>query len=324
MPRSEVDGESDRADDSRLTPGGGSGAARRGRRWVVPAALAAVAVIGWIDHETGPEIGLALFYLLPITAAGWWSGRAGGLSIAILAAASWLAADLLTRTGTGPGPILWNGFSRLVIFAGAALLLDALRTDREALRRLNAQLRRVAEAEGRLARTDPLTGLRNRRAFIEDLGAEVARCDRAGEPLCVAYLDVDGFKRLNDTHGHLAGDELLQGIAATLLSAAREADVPARLAGDEFAVLLRSVSAEAARPLADRLLERLREVCRPHEGLGLGASMGIAHFSRLPVDVGEVLSRADAAMYEAKRSTRGGLVLWRDTEGPEPHPDPGE
>lgn len=279
-------------------------------------ALAAVCVIGWIDHATGPELGLQLFYLVPISAVAWRTDRTGGGIVATAAAASWLAADLVSRPDGAWLSTLWNGFSRLIVFNGAAVLLVRLRADHATLSRLNEELQRLAEAEGRLARTDPLTGLRNRRAFLEDLRAEIARCDRSREPICVAYLDVDGFKALNDTMGHEAGDALLRRVAAALQATARAGDVPARLAGDEFALLLHAVTAADARSIAERLDTSLRRTCAEHApsaGRALGVSIGVAHFGALSVAEEEVLRRADAAMYEAKRRKGAGPALWSDS-----------
>ena len=153
---------------------------------------------------------------------------------------------------------------------------------------LNAEVRRSA-------RTDALTGLANRRAWEELIRREVARADRAQRPLCVALIDLDDFKALNDAQGHLAGDRLLQQAAHAWQRAIRGSDVLTRFGGDEFAVLLPDT--EPTR--ATEALERLR-AATPTD---VHFSAGLARWQ--PGDAGdELVARADAALYEAKR--RGG------------------
>lgn len=152
-----------------------------------------------------------------------------------------------------------------------------------------------------LARTDPLTGLANRRWFQERLG-EMLRGPRAGA--AVLLLDLDRFKAVNDSLGHPAGDALLQIVARRLRSALRDEDMVARLGGDEFAVVL--AQAAGAEALAARLIDLLS---RPYlvdgRAANIGASIGIAVGPRDGADPAELVRRADLALYEAKASGRG-------------------
>jgi len=158
---------------------------------------------------------------------------------------------------------------------------------------LNAEVRRSA-------RTDALTGLPNRRAWEELIRREVARANRARRPLCVALIDLDDFKALNDQEGHLAGDRFLQQTAAAWQRAIRGSDVLTRFGGDEFAVLL--PDAEPGR--AADALERLR-AATPDE---VRFSAGLAPW-REGDDGDELVGRADAALYEAKRLGKGRTVI---------------
>ena len=143
----------------------------------------------------------------------------------------------------------------------------------------------------RIAHTDELTGLPNRRAWREELPREMARAKREGWPLCVAMLDIDGLKKLNDTHGHHAGDQLLKQNAAAWSSALRPVDLLARYGGDEFAAVLTGCRREDAQKLVDRLVEATPE---DHS-----FSVGIAEWDGSQ-DVQALMATADASLYAAK------------------------
>ena len=161
---------------------------------------------------------------------------------------------------------------------------------------------RVERELSQLAKHDPLTGLPNRALFHDRLTQALRRLDRHGDLVAVIFLDLDGFKAINDRHGHLAGDRLLVAVAKRLLRVVRRTDTVARLGGDEFTIILESLqcSADAAR-IAEKVLASLRQ---PFElggfVVGLGASLGIA-LAQQPGQGAERLTRqADAAMYRAK------------------------
>jgi diguanylate cyclase (GGDEF)-like protein len=165
----------------------------------------------------------------------------------------------------------------------------------------------------RLARFDSLTGLANRHHFEESLGDSVARAMRNGTPLVVLAMDLDRFKQINDTHGHAAGDRVLQEFAERLRDCVYEVDLPARLGGDEFVVLLEySPSREVGEAVARRIHEAMKAPMRLVEGdLRVTASIGVGvHF---PVRSGATLLEiADQALYEAKRAGRD---TWRIKTG---------
>ncbi len=175
--------------------------------------------------------------------------------------------------------------------------------------------RRLLEEElRRQARTDALTGLHNRTSFWELLAAGVAE----PEPPAVLYVDLDGFKGVNDSLGHAAGDELLRVVGARLTAAVRAGDVVARLGGDEFAVLLPGADAALLDQVADRVVQVLRDPVQVAGGTAaVTASVGGA--TALPGDTAEeLLHRADTAMYDAKRSGKDGRAL--ASPGPSPVP----
>ncbi len=177
----------------------------------------------------------------------------------------------------------------------------------------------------RQASQDPLTGLKNRRRFKEDLRTELARSHRYGVAGAVLMLDLDHFKQVNDTLGHPAGDRVIAEIAAVLRARTRETDVLARLGGDEFAIVLPRCDPEEAQVVAEEIATAVRARMREERGIPpLTASIGIASFGtghRLSYE--SVLARADAAMYAAKEAGRDAVRIF-DPESlvTEPGPPP--
>ena len=160
---------------------------------------------------------------------------------------------------------------------------------------------RAREAElTNLAFRDALTGISNRIAFharLHALGQD------AREPFAILLIDLDGFKKVNDSLGHHAGDLLLAGVAQRLVGVAGANDLTARLGGDEFAVLVPGATAEAASMLAARIIEALRpSFAIEGSAASVGASIGIAVWPEHHIDPHEALKLADAAMYQAKRN----------------------
>jgi diguanylate cyclase (GGDEF)-like protein len=158
--------------------------------------------------------------------------------------------------------------------------------------------------EGRLAdlaATDPLTGVPNRRDFLERAQAILRESDRAGEPTSAVYLDVDDFKTVNDSFGHATGDRLLKGVASTLMAETRAKDLVGRVGGEEFAMLITSCGLQDALDLAERMRTALGTIRRPDGRLS--ASLGVAEHAP-GESLFTLLDRADQAMLDAKRLGR--------------------
>jgi len=170
----------------------------------------------------------------------------------------------------------------------------------------------IGRYEDRLRRrslTDPLTGLANRRHFVQALATEVARSRRYGAPLTVLLIDIDYFKRVNDRFGHAAGDGALATVANGLRSSCRQTDLPARYGGDEFALLLPETTAERGLLFAERLAAVLRTAPPNVEGApALTLSIGVAEGAR-GENADQLLKRADEALYQAKDAGRNRTVL---------------
>ena len=175
---------------------------------------------------------------------------------------------------------------------------------------LVARVREDDERMTQLAHQDALTGLPNRMSFLLRAEQAVALVRRQKGRLALMFIDLDGFKPVNDALGHEAGDELLHQVACRLTQSFREADLVARFGGDEFVVLLNEVGdQEAIARLADKLLVRLAEPYRLSDREALiGASIGIAFMPDDAEDIRTLIAQADAAMYDAKRAGRN---CWR-------------
>lgn len=210
-------------------------------------------------------------------------------------------------------PLLVDGRVAGVLYAGAlrphAFTREHARTlamlaQQSALVLGAAQMREELQ---RLAVTDALTGLFNRRHFLAEIEEHLRRTRRYDGRLAVALLDLDGFKALNDRHGHPAGDQALQAVAEAMRDCVRDSDVLARLGGDEFAALLLEADGVEAVTVVERLRRRVE--CLPQATSGLTLSAGVASFPDHGPDSEALLRHADAALYSAKRLGRNRVEL---------------
>lgn len=257
----------------------------RGRlpRWSIHALLAVgtgfVTAGVYFGNAHDGSVTTAILYLwVALYAFHFFTWRAAAAHLAWVGVAY---AGMLTYQHYRAGPGQW------LFVLGTAGVAGAF------VASLNAEVRRSA-------RTDALTGLANRRAWEELILREVARADRTQRPLCVALIDLDNFKSLNDEQGHLAGDRFLQRAASAWQHAVRRSDVLTRFGGDEFAVLLPDTDPGRAA----EALERLR-AATPDE---VRFSAGLAPWR--PGDRGDdLVARADAALYEAKGLGKGRTVI---------------
>lgn len=154
---------------------------------------------------------------------------------------------------------------------------------------------------------DGLTGLHNRRYFSERFATEFQHSHRHSRPLSLLLFDLDHFKKVNDTHGHRAGDELLKAVGKTVQATVRSGDIVARVGGEEFAVLLRDATHEDAVRYAERLRKTVGRVTIVWEDtvVGVTISVGVAAFDgKVPNNQGELLQAADEKLYAAKRAGR--------------------
>jgi len=175
-----------------------------------------------------------------------------------------------------------------------------------ALRKNLDQLRASSEELRRLATTDVLTGVANRRYFLDRAADEVERSRRYQRPLCAFMLDIDHFKRVNDGHGHPAGDAVLVAVAGECRQALRSQDVFGRVGGEEFAALLPETESGVAKAVAERLRARVAATRVSFGGIDLvvTVSVGVAGLRLEGDSLTELLHRSDAALYRAKEGGR--------------------
>ncbi|MBK1723103.1 CHASE domain-containing protein [Thiocystis violacea] len=194
--------------------------------------------------------------------------------------------------------------------AGTAIFAEDITEAQEARLALETQQIQLKAAlrEARKARLDALTGIANRAGFEERLEQEVARAHRHGSRIALMFIDLDGFKTVNDTQGHQAGDQVLRDIAAVLMNGCRREDLAARYGGDEFAVLLADpLDAQSVAAIAERFREEI--LALSWSGCSVGASFGIALFPDQADTLPELIRLADEAMYASKAAGKNRVTL---------------
>lgn len=188
---------------------------------------------------------------------------------------------------------------------------DRLMTVQQELAEKNAELEAAKAELERLSLTDALTGLANRRSLEATLGNEMRRAIRYHHPLSLLLLDLDHFKRVNDTYGHPVGDHVLRTVATILKTSLRETDTVARMGGEEFAVILPETRCEDAVRVAERLRSAVEAhgCLTPTGTLPLTISIGVAVRQEGESTLESFVARADAALYEAKRRGRNRVIV---------------
>lgn len=259
-------------------------------------AAISVFLVGIIDFITGPDYTFALIYSVPVLVVSWLSNsKFAAFGIVILTTLVWSYIDFLSaRINAGVLISIWNIVSRLVLLLLAFYMLHTLKLT---LRRERA-----------LSRIDTLTQVYNLRAFQEISEYELMRCRRNHAPCTLAYIDVDNFKQVNDTHGHEAGDALLVAIAETIRTNLRESDLVARLGGDEFALFLAECDEVAARAVGKKIKKSCMKVCDKFPSVSV--SMGVLTYkSSLPTSIGVLMKACDQQMYSVKKSGKNNVAF---------------
>jgi len=246
---------------------------------------------------------------LMVLAAGFLGWRSGSRAAAFFLLA-WMMMQGFTfaRTasfllGTEAGPLLYYGFPLSMVVAGVMLALglaDRVREMRLALR----------EAQRR-AQTDVLTGTLNRRSILERLDAARIAFRDTGEPVSVLFIDLDHFKRINDAHGHLAGDVCLREASKRIGGVLRRTDALGRYGGEEFLVVLQGASGQVAETIAEQIRAAVaaEPVHASQQPIPLSCSVGVASSSGDALSAEDLIARADAALYAAKRQGRNRVAL---------------
>jgi diguanylate cyclase (GGDEF)-like protein len=276
----------------------------------LPAAIAAIVLIAAIDAFAGPRLPLSILYLAPIAFAAWTTGRRNGLLVAGAAAIARIGADV---RWSGLDPVTaWNALAWTAAFVAVARGASWTRARQEEVRALEARVDELVQIEHSFARTDPLTSLINRRAFIDALQRAEARGRRHGSSLAVVRLDLDNFGRLNQAYSRQEGDQLLRTVATSLSLTTRMGDLAARLERDEFALLLYACGPDDASRVGQRIVEEVAELGRAFEHSRITASVGIACFAAPGPDPDEMMRLAGAALHRARQAGGNTAMIERE------------
>jgi diguanylate cyclase (GGDEF)-like protein len=259
-------------------------------------ALLLVAIIAAADYLLGYEVSTSSFLLIPIALATWYGSYRHGIYFALLSAFIWLLIDTVFSEHQYSHLLIpyWNTAVRLGLFLITTLFLS--------------QLKIQLNSEQNLSRTDNLTGVMNGRGFAEvaeklfELGA------RHGRPTCLAYIDLDNFKRVNDDLGHSVGDKVLQTVGEVLLKSVRKSDLVCRLGGDEFAVVLPETSEAGAKSAFNKLKQNLVLAMQKNNWI-VGFSIGVISFDSPPNNFDQAVKLADALMYQVKKSGKNNILF---------------
>jgi diguanylate cyclase (GGDEF)-like protein len=255
------------------------------------------AIAALVDYLTPPELTVFPLYLFSVLIVSWNCGRDLGFALAITCLVTLVALSFLeSAQPVGPVFFAFINLNRATVLSVVVIL--------------TSQLRRLYDREAITARIDHLTGVRNRKGFEETLEKEIARHQRhqGASSFCVAYLDCDDFKMINDRYGHAEGDRVLIAIANIASASLRLSDTVGRLGGDEFAVLLPETDESEAVQALSKLRDAL-ERNPGHQRFALTFSMGVASFVDSPGSVQSAMQFADALMYRAKRKGKNQLVV---------------
>jgi diguanylate cyclase (GGDEF)-like protein len=264
--------------------------------WTILSAFA-VGGVANLDGGLGSPTMLLLFLPVAFAALAFTPRAAAECGLASLASVAFVSLTDSNRGPSGGGILAW-----FAVLVGASVLSVTASVNRTRRERHEHEL---AVQITEMATTDELTGCMVRRAFRERLNEEIARSVRYGRPLSLMTIDVDDFKSVNDTYGHLAGDRVLADVGRRLRSNARTGDVVARIGGDEFAVILPETEAAAAVNFA----ERIRREASQYRATPVTLSVGVSFLDLSDPTPEEMLEAADVALYAVKRAGRDGVAV---------------
>ncbi len=256
---------------------------------VITLGLLLLVLIAGIDAIISADVSLSIFYLIPISFTTWYAGEVAGIWISIASSIAWFIANEVIGQSTHehPGIPYWNAAVRFGFYLVTTYLLSELRTSRD--------------REKKLARTDSVTGIANRKLFDELSNLEIQRSFRYGHPITLVFIDIDNFKVVNNKLGNKIGDKLLQEVAQTIYGNIRSTDIIARLGGDEFALLLPGTGYEPSQIVVERVQKQLVETVEYHQW-PVSFSVGVITFMTAPKSVEEMIEKADFLMYTVKTS----------------------
>lgn len=248
-------------------------------------------VIYSMNRQLGTELPLALLYFIPIGLTAWYVGAGAGFGMVILSVAYRAIALLVTESADNQ---VWVSVASLALFVSIFSLFCYL------IHRMQYLLRELTFA----SQTDFLTRAASRRYFTQMGNTELTRAHRLKSYVTLIFIDLDGFKKVNDALGHEGGDRVLIRVAEIIKSSLRAGEILGRIGGDEFAVLLPNTDGEKAKPLIARMRSNLMADQMVNDS-GVTFSMGVATSSVIKLaKFNELMSVADQSMYSIKNTTK--------------------
>jgi diguanylate cyclase (GGDEF)-like protein len=265
------------------------------RHWIALLALLLIGLVGAIDYLAGYELSLFIFYLIPVGLASWYLNRPFGLLISVIAASTCLLADFFSgHTYSNMFILYWTASVRFSFFIIISYLLGNIHV--------------ILDLQSSLARKDGLTGLNNARAFKLMCAPIMEISKRNKHSMALGYIDLDGFKGINDRMGHSVGDQVLREIGNAIGLSLRTSDIGARMGGDEFCVLLPETDSPGAQIYFNRLKQSLDDLATRNQW-PVSFSMGIAVLDSFEGDIDEAIHYADELMYQIKHSGKNNIAL---------------
>lgn len=264
------------------------------KKYILAIGLLLLILICIIDYLSGKDYELDLFYLLPIMFIAWYKNIRWAVAVSVLTTIAWAVIDKMVGK-ISPNLLvdIWNSFIELSFFLAFVWLLSLLKSNASRLHEL--------------AHEDSLTGIANRRSFYAMVEAELNRSQRFGEVFSIAYIDIDDFKKVNDTQGHHAGDTLLCDVTTTIRQHIRNIDTVARLGGDEFAILFPETNSGEAKTILEKIKRYLNESIAGYGG-PITFSIGVVTFSEPPASAEEMIRIADKVMYSVKLEGKNSIT----------------
>ena len=253
--------------------------------WTLLVVLLLVAGICFLNYTNETKISFYIFYSLPIFIATWYIGGWAGILISFACTVAWWIVDL---KNSAPQLIHYIDSSlRLIFFISISVMISYL----------HVSLIR----EKKLADTDYLTGLLNRRVFIEKAGVEAEKAKKHGRPFTMVYIDLDNFKPVNDRYGHTVGDNLLKQIASELKNNLRMSDIVARMGGDEFVIFLPNTNEKESAAALSHLQTCLNTLSENSQ-MPVTFTIGAITYEKTYQSTEEMIKAVDRVMYAGKQA----------------------
>lgn len=256
--------------------------------------LLALVLLGLGDYlATAKLLEFSVFFAFPVSFFAWFLSRRTGMVASVISAAIIMGVDLSSPVHEINGRVAyWNALIWLGFFVLVTMVI--------------AELKVLHIRERELSRVDSLTGVPSRLAFYEFATAEISRARRFRLATTLAYVDLDGFKGINDRMGHATGDKVLIAVARSMQRSIRDTDLVARMGGDEFALILPNTSKDAACKVLEKLMNTVARSMQQSRW-PITFSIGAVTFLKPPESVDQMIQRADAIMYSVKQSGKDRL-----------------